>query len=148
MRPCIRAAVLVQNTVPALTDHWRHVVYACYQPRSFAGEEDLRLKAQAWEEYRVTTHWPARNVHLFPKSQPGKGTCTVGSLKANGLTCRLSSPALGNFQRLSKCTDTQNAGTAYSHKWYVTLQIMGRHATPGHHPNASNARSLTLAAVK
>lgn len=74
---CIRAAVLVQNTVPELTDHWRQVVYACYQPRSFAREEDLRLKAQAWEEYRVTTHWPARNVHLFPKSQPGKGVTTV-----------------------------------------------------------------------
>ncbi len=84
MRLCVSAAVLVQNTVPALTDHWRHVVYACYQPRAFAGEEDLRLKAQAWEEFRVTTHWPARNVHLFPKSQPGKGMCTVSLMTVNG----------------------------------------------------------------
>lgn len=83
-------AVLVQNTVPALTDHWRHVVYACYQPRSFAREEDLCLKAQAWEEYRVTTHWPARNVHLFPKSQPGKGMCTFSLLMADARTLRLS----------------------------------------------------------
>ena len=72
----LRAAVVAQNTVPALTEHWRQVVYACYQPRCFAREEDLRLKSQAWEEYRVTTHWPARNVHLFPKSQPGKGVST------------------------------------------------------------------------
>ena len=53
-------------------------------PRAFAGEEDLRLKAQAWEEFRVTTHWPARNVHLFPKSQPGKGMCTVSLMTVNG----------------------------------------------------------------
>ena len=81
------AAVLVQNTVPALTDHWRQVVYACYQPRSFAREEDICLKAQAWEEYRVTTHWPARNVHLFPKSQPGKGVhadlCVINTIFAS-----------------------------------------------------------------
>ena len=63
----------VQNTVPELTEHWRHVVYACYQPRRFAKPDDLRLKAEAWDEYRVTTHWPARNIALFPKSQPGKG---------------------------------------------------------------------------
>lgn len=67
----------MQNTVPEWTEHWRHVVYACYQPRSFALEEDLRLKAEAWNEYRVTTHWPARNVHLFPKSQPGRGVCAM-----------------------------------------------------------------------
>ena len=63
----------VQNTMPEMTEHWRHVVYACYQPRRFAKPDDLRLKAEAWDEYRVTTHWPARNIALFPKSQPGKG---------------------------------------------------------------------------
>ena len=68
----LRAAV--QNTVPELTEHWRHVVYACYQPRRFAKPDDLRLKAEAWYEYRVTTHWPACNIALFPKSQPGKGS--------------------------------------------------------------------------
>ena len=70
----------MQNTVPEFTEHWRHVVYACYQPRSFATEEDLRLKVEAWNDYRVTTHWPARNVHLFPKSQPGKGGIFLGTL--------------------------------------------------------------------
>ena len=82
-------AVLVQNTVPELTEHWRHVVYACYQPRAFAREEDLRLKAEAWEDYRVTTHWPARNVHLFPKSQPGKGVLAASLTLAH--SCRLLS---------------------------------------------------------
>ena len=68
-----------QNTVPELTEHWRHVVYACYQPRTFAKQDDLRLKAKAWDEYRVTTHWPARNIALFPKSQPGKGSEALAS---------------------------------------------------------------------
>ena len=55
-----------QNIGPAMTTDWRHVVYVCYQARSLAEEEDLKLKRQAWEEYLVTTHWPSRNVAVFP----------------------------------------------------------------------------------
>ena len=49
------------------TDKWRHVVYVCYQPRSLATEKDLALKREAYNDRRVTTHWPAMNVKLFPK---------------------------------------------------------------------------------
>lgn len=49
------------------TDKWRHVVYVCYQPRSLATERDLALKREAYNDRRVTTHWPAMNVKLFPK---------------------------------------------------------------------------------
>lgn len=49
------------------TDKWRHVVYTCYQPRSLATEKDLALKREAYRDRRVTTHWPAMNVKLFPK---------------------------------------------------------------------------------
>ena len=73
-----------QNIVPELTEHWRHVVYACYQPRTFAQPNDLRLKAEAWDEYRVTTHWPARNIALFPKSEPGKGSEALASSSKRG----------------------------------------------------------------
>ncbi len=31
-----------------------------------ATPQDLALKQQAYRDYRVTTHWPARNVKLFP----------------------------------------------------------------------------------
>ena len=48
------------------TDKWRHVVYTCYQPRSLATEKDLALKREAYRDRRVTTHWPAMNVKLFP----------------------------------------------------------------------------------
>lgn len=49
------------------TDKWRHVVYTCYQPKSLATEKDLALKREAYNNRRVTTHWPAMNVKLFPK---------------------------------------------------------------------------------
>jgi hypothetical protein len=55
-----------QNIGPAATTDWRHVVYVCYQPRALAEEEDLKLKRQAWEEFLITTHWPSRNVAVFP----------------------------------------------------------------------------------
>lgn len=49
-------------------------MYTCYQPRSMASTEDLRLKAQAWREHQITTHLPARNVRVydadFAKSEP------------------------------------------------------------------------------
>lgn len=56
-----------QNLLPGNTDKWRHVVYTCYQPRSLATEKDLALKREAYNERRVTTHWPAMNVALFPR---------------------------------------------------------------------------------
>ena len=40
----------------------RFVVYMCYQPAAMATAEDMALKRRAFEEHRVTTHWPAAGV--------------------------------------------------------------------------------------
>jgi len=40
----------------------RFVVYTCYQPATMATPEDLALKRRAFDEHRVTTHWPAAGV--------------------------------------------------------------------------------------
>ncbi|BDA49852.1 hypothetical protein COCOBI_14-4720 [Coccomyxa sp. Obi] len=52
------------NTIPQFSEDWRHVVYACYQPRALATEKDLAAKRKAWDDYAVTTHWPAANVSI------------------------------------------------------------------------------------
>ena len=43
----------------------RHVIYTCYQPRALATAANLRKKAEAYRNYRVTSHWPAA-FSLFP----------------------------------------------------------------------------------
>jgi hypothetical protein len=48
--------------------NWRCVVYTCYQPRSLATDRLLAKKAAAFDDYRMTTHWPAEQIKLFPKS--------------------------------------------------------------------------------
>jgi hypothetical protein len=40
----------------------RHVLYTCYQPAAQATEADLAAKRHAYENYAITTHWPAANV--------------------------------------------------------------------------------------
>lgn len=40
----------------------RHVLYTCYQPAVQATEADLAAKRHAYENYAITTHWPAANV--------------------------------------------------------------------------------------
>ena len=61
-----------QNVLPSKTERWRHVVYACYQPAALATPGDLMTKREAWDDYRVTTHWPAQHVSLFPEGGTGK----------------------------------------------------------------------------
>ena len=63
--------------LPEHTDAWRHVVYACYQPRSMASEKDLAVKRAAWDGYCITTHWPAANVELFPDEDLEQGAVSV-----------------------------------------------------------------------
>ena len=46
--------------------NFRLVVYTCYQPRTFASEKQLIKKKQAFNELRMTSHWPA-TVKLFGK---------------------------------------------------------------------------------
>ena len=59
-----RSVFALQNTIPQFSEQWRHVVYACYQPRTLATEADLAAKRKAWDDYAVTTHWPAANVSI------------------------------------------------------------------------------------
>ena len=48
-------------------ENFRCVVYVCYQPRSNADEKQLIKKRKAFEELRMTSHWPCK-VKLFPKN--------------------------------------------------------------------------------
>lgn len=42
----------------------RSVVYLCYQPRSMISEKELKKKLKAFEEMRMTTHYPTK-IKLF-----------------------------------------------------------------------------------
>ena len=45
----------------------RNVVYICMTPRSLATEANLRKKRKAFDDLRMTTHWPHK-PKLFPKN--------------------------------------------------------------------------------
>ncbi|KAL2793783.1 Clavaminate synthase-like protein [Aspergillus keveii] len=45
-------------------DQIRHAQYICMTPRRFATPEALDLRKRCFEEYRGTTHWPHRNIHI------------------------------------------------------------------------------------
>jgi hypothetical protein len=45
----------------------RNVVYVCMKPRSQATEANLRKKRKAFNDLRMTTHWPHKPI-LFPKN--------------------------------------------------------------------------------
>lgn len=49
------------------TPNFRNVVYLCYEPRSHCNEKNLLKKRKAFEEMRMTSHWPCK-VKLFPKN--------------------------------------------------------------------------------
>lgn len=49
-----------------LNSKFRCVVYLCYLPRSMSNEKELKKKIKAFEEKRMTSHWPNK-VKLFPK---------------------------------------------------------------------------------
>ncbi len=44
----------------------RAVIYVCYRPREFATPAKLRKKQKAFENMRMTSHWPCKAT-LFPK---------------------------------------------------------------------------------
>ena len=46
--------------------NFRCVAYLCYMPRSKALVKDINKKIKAFEEMRMTSHWPCK-VKLFPK---------------------------------------------------------------------------------
>lgn len=43
----------------------RCVAYVCYMPRKMASNVQIKKKIKAYEEQRMTTHWPCKNK-LFP----------------------------------------------------------------------------------
>jgi ectoine hydroxylase-related dioxygenase (phytanoyl-CoA dioxygenase family) len=45
----------------------RAVIYLCYRPRKFSTSDKLIKKQKAFNELRMTTHWPCK-VILFPKN--------------------------------------------------------------------------------
>jgi ectoine hydroxylase-related dioxygenase (phytanoyl-CoA dioxygenase family) len=47
--------------------NFRVVVYTCYQPRSFANEKNIKKKKKAFDELRMSSHWPTK-IKLFPKN--------------------------------------------------------------------------------
>jgi len=46
--------------------NFRNVTYVCYQPRSQCDKKNLEKKQKAFQEMRMTSHWPCK-VKLFPK---------------------------------------------------------------------------------
>lgn len=43
----------------------RCVAYVCYQPRALCSKKNLEKKRAVFENYRVTSHWPASKVEMF-----------------------------------------------------------------------------------
>ena len=46
---------------------FRSIIYTCYKPRLFANEKSIKKKQKAFEEMRMTSHWPCK-VKLFSKN--------------------------------------------------------------------------------
>jgi len=46
--------------------NFRNIVYVCYEPRENSDDKNLAKKIKAFEERRMTSHWPA-NIKLFSK---------------------------------------------------------------------------------
>ena len=48
------------------TPNFRNVAYVCYEPRTRCDEKMLKKKREAFNNMRMTSHWPCK-VKLFPK---------------------------------------------------------------------------------
>lgn len=60
----------VHQSIPPVnraTAKQRLVVYTCFQPRSLLSKLSLKKKQKAFDEFRMTTHWPASKFKLFAK---------------------------------------------------------------------------------
>jgi hypothetical protein len=45
----------------------RCVVYLCYTPKSFADDKVMKKRKKAFEDKRITSHWPHK-AKAFPKT--------------------------------------------------------------------------------
>lgn len=57
-------------------DHCRMAVYLCYVPRNRAAKKDIEKKRTAFDERRMTSHWPAQ-PKLFPKQPRTYGNVEI-----------------------------------------------------------------------
>ena len=53
-------------------NNFRNIAYICYEPRQHCDEKNIRKKQEAFENMRLTTHWPC-NIKLFPKTPRAYG---------------------------------------------------------------------------
>ena len=62
--------------------NFRSIVYVCMTPRSWSDEKNILKKQKAFNEMRLTSHWPHK-VKLFPKNPRtyGKELGAIASLK-------------------------------------------------------------------
>ncbi|RUS81803.1 hypothetical protein EGW08_010440, partial [Elysia chlorotica] len=44
---------------------WRFVVFVCMTPAAWASPSDLQVKRRAYQELKMTTHWPSEEVNTF-----------------------------------------------------------------------------------
>lgn len=56
----------VEARRPRMTPNFRCVAYLCYMPRSLSDKKNIAKKIKAFEELRMTSHWPCK-VKLFSK---------------------------------------------------------------------------------
>ena len=71
--------------------NFRSVIYLCYMPRSLSNPKKLAKKQKAFEELRMTTHYPC-NPKLFPKTPRTYGKSLPEITKIN-------EPVLSDFGR-------------------------------------------------
>ncbi|KAK9837297.1 hypothetical protein WJX81_004709 [Elliptochloris bilobata] len=93
------------NKLPERASAWRHVVYCCMQPAALATPADLARKREAWDGYRITTHWPACNVEVFPDD----GESYYGA-DAGGKPQRRAAPPLRTRHRVEDADLRRLAG--------------------------------------
>ncbi|GAA5920176.1 hypothetical protein JCM6882_005455 [Rhodosporidiobolus microsporus] len=55
---------LIHYNCPPTADQWRHVIYTCYAPKSWATEDAVERKKVAFAEWKRTSHWPHQTVVL------------------------------------------------------------------------------------
>ncbi|CAH0033317.1 unnamed protein product [Clonostachys rhizophaga] len=53
----------IHHVAPIETDTIRTVIYTCYAPAALASPEDTKYKAELFERFEGTTHWPHCNIH-------------------------------------------------------------------------------------
>ncbi|GAA6010569.1 hypothetical protein JCM10207_007743 [Rhodosporidiobolus poonsookiae] len=55
---------LIHYNCPPTAEQWRHVIYTCYSPKSWATADTVERKKAAFAEWKRTSHWPHQTVVL------------------------------------------------------------------------------------